>query len=149
MPALAAVAIAVRLVPILEAAKFKVLVSVMVAVVPLVKATLPVKLLLAPLVVKSIEVPAFKVVVPGTTTVPASLIAAPAVKDRLPPLVKVIEGKAMLTPEFEKFKVRLRKLLSEARLVGREAAALVLLRLKSCTLPKVPPKAIEPLKLFA
>ena len=70
IPALAAVAIAVKLVPMLEAAKFRVLVSVIVAVVPLVKATLPVRLLLAPFVVRSIEVPAFKVVVPGTVSVP-------------------------------------------------------------------------------
>ena len=70
IPALAAVAIAVKLLPMFEAAKFKVLVSVIVAVVPLVKATLPVRLLPLPLVVKSIEVPAFSVVVPGTVTVP-------------------------------------------------------------------------------
>ena len=70
MPALAAVAMAVKFVPMLETAKFKVLVSVIVAVVPLVKATLPVRLLLAPLVLKSIEVPALSVVVPGTVTVP-------------------------------------------------------------------------------
>src|SRR5580658_2002473 len=105
----------------LEAAKFKVLVSVMVAVVPLVKATLPVKLLLAPLVVKSIEVPAFKVVVPGTVTVPLSVIAAPAVKDRLPLLFKVIEGKAMAA--LLKFKVKLLKALCEVKLVGRAALA--------------------------
>ena|SRR5277367_2399265 len=150
MPALAAVAIAVRFEPMFEAAKFKVLVSVMVAVVPLVKATLPVKLLLEPLVVKSIEVPAFKVVVPGTTTVPLSLIAAPAVKERLPLLVKVIVGRAMLAAAFEKLIVKLRRLVKEVRFVGREADALVLARLKSCTLPRVAPlaKAIEPLRLF-
>ena len=70
MPALAAVAIAVKFVPMFEIAKFKGLVSVIVAVLPLVKATLPVKLLLVPLVVRSMEVPAFKVVVPGTVSVP-------------------------------------------------------------------------------
>src|ERR1700722_8103968 len=95
MPAPTAVATAVKLLPIVEAAKFKVLVLVMLAVVPLVSATLPVKLLAVPLVVKSIEVPAFKVVVPGTVTVPASLMAAPAVKERLPLLVKVMAGRAM------------------------------------------------------
>lgn len=52
------------------AAKFSSCVLVMLADVPLVKATLPVKLLLAPLAVKSIEVPAFKVVVPGTLRAP-------------------------------------------------------------------------------
>ena len=149
MPALAAVAIAVRLVPIFEAAKFKVLVLVMVAVVPLVKATFPVKLLLPPLVVKSIEVPAFKVVVPGTTTVPPSLIAAPAVKERLPPLFRVTAGRAMFAAALLKLSVKLRRLLKEARLVGSEAEALLLVRLKSCTLPKVPPKVIAPLRLFA
>lgn len=58
--------VAVRFVPMLEAAKFKVLAFVIVAEVPLVRATAPTKLLLPPFVVKSIEVPAFKVVVPGT-----------------------------------------------------------------------------------
>jgi len=131
MPALAAVAIAVKFVPIFEAAKFKVLVFVMVAVVPLVKATFPVKLLLLPLVVKSIEVPAFRVVVPGTTTVPASLMAAPAVKDKLPLLVKVMLGKAMLAEALLKFKVKLRRLVKEVRLVGIEAEALLFARLTS------------------
>ena len=70
MPALVTVAMAVKFVPMLEAAKFKVWVSVIVAVVPLVNATLPVRLLLVPLVLKSMEVPAFKVVVPGTVIVP-------------------------------------------------------------------------------
>src|SRR5271170_167118 len=142
MPALAAVAMAVRLVPIFETAKFKVLVSVIVAVVPLVSATLPVRLLLVPLVVKSIAVPAFKVVVPGTVTVPASLMAAPAVKDRLPLLVKVMLGRAMFAAALLKFSVKLRKFVSKVRLVGRLAAALVLVRLKSWILPKVPPKAM-------
>jgi len=131
MPALAAVAIAVKFVPIVEAAKFKVLVFVMVAVVPLVKATLPVKLLLLPLVVKSIEVPAFRVVVPGTTTVPASLMAAPAVNDKLPLLVKVTLGKAMLEEALLKFKVKLRRLVKAVRLVGIEAEALLFARLTS------------------
>jgi len=131
MPALAAVAIAVKFVPIVEVAKFKVLVFVIVAVVPLANATLPVKLLLLPLVVKSIEVPAFKVVVPGTTTAPASLIAAPAVNDKLPLLVSVKLGKAILAEALLKFRVRLRRLLKDARLVGTEAEALLLLRLKS------------------
>jgi len=131
IPALAAVAIAVKLVPIFAAAKFKVLVLVIVALVPLVNATLPVKLLLLPLVVKSIEVPAFKVVVPGTTTVPASLIAAPAVNDKLPLLVKVTLGKAMLAAALLKFNVKLRRLLKAVRLVGTEAEALLFARLRS------------------
>lgn len=59
---------AVRFVPMFEAAKLRVFVSLMAAVVPLVKLTAPTRLLLVPLVVKSIEVPAFKVVVPGTVT---------------------------------------------------------------------------------
>jgi len=131
MPALVAVAIAVKFVPILEAAKFKVLVFVMVAVVPLVKATLPVKLLLLPLVVKSIEVPAFKVVVPGTTTVPASLMAAPAVNDKLPLLFNVKLGKTMFAEALLKFKVKLRRLVKDVRLVGAAAEALLFARLKS------------------
>src|SRR5690349_1980091 len=140
MPAPAAEATAVKLVPIFEAAKFKVLVLVMVAVEPLVKATLPVKLLLVPLVVKLIEVPAFKVVVPGTVTVPAWLMAAPAVRERLPPLVSVIAGMLMLAEALLKLSVRLRRLVSDVRLVGKRARVLVLVRLKSWILPKVPPK---------
>jgi len=131
IPALTAVAIAVKFVPILEAAKFKVLVFVIVAVVPLVRATLPVKLLLLPLVVKSIEVPAFKVVVPGTTTVPASLMAAPAVNDKLPLLVNVKLGKTMFAEALLKFKVKLRRLVKDVRLVGAAAEALLFARLKS------------------
>ena len=151
MPALAAVATAVKFVPMLEAAKFKVLVSVIMAVVPLVRATLPVKLLLAPLVVKSIEVPAFKVVVPGTVTVPVSLMAAPAVKERLPPLFKVMDGIAIFAAAFEKFSVKLRSAVSDVKLVGMAAAALLFVRLKSCTLPSVAPEAqvMAPLMLFA
>src|SRR5215472_12982765 len=118
MPALAAVATAVKSLPIFEAAKFKVLISVIVAVVPLLRATLPVKLLLAPLVLKSIEVPAFKVVVPGTVTVPASLIAAPAVRERLPLFVKVMDGKLILAAALLKFSVKLRRAVSDVRLVG-------------------------------
>jgi len=52
------------------AEKINACVLVSVAEVPLVKATAPVKLLPLPLVVKSIAVPAFKVVVPGTVTAP-------------------------------------------------------------------------------
>ena len=70
MPAPAAVAIAVKFVPIVDAAKFKVLVLVMLVDVPLERLTTPVKLLAAPLVVKSIDPPAFNVVVPGTVIVP-------------------------------------------------------------------------------
>jgi len=131
MPALAAVAIAVKFVPIFEAAKFKVLVLVMVAVVPLVKATLPVKLLLLPLVVKSIAVPAFRVVVPGTTTAPVSLMAAPAVRERFPLLFKVTAGKTIFAAALLKLSVKLRKAVREPRLVGAAAAALLLVRLKS------------------
>ena len=70
MPAPAAVAIAVKLVPTVDAAKFKVLVLVMLVDVPLESVTTPVKLFAAPLVVKSIDPPAFNVVVPGTVIVP-------------------------------------------------------------------------------
>jgi len=143
--------LAVKFVPMVEAAKTKGCVLVSVAAVPLVKATLPVKLLLLPLVVKSMEVPAFKVVVPGTTTVPVSLIAAPAVKDKLPPLFNVTAGKAMLAAALLKFKVKLRKAVKAVKFVGPAATALVFVRLKSWTLSKVAPVAnvIAPLMLFA
>src|ERR1051326_3376952 len=137
--------LAVKFVPMLEAAKFKAWVLVMLAVVPLVRATLPVKLLLAPLVVKSIEVPAFKVVVPGTVITPAWLMAAPAVKDKLP--LKVTLGKSILAEALLKLSVRLRKAVKDVRFIGAEAAALILVKLKSWTLSKVGPeaKAMAPL----
>lgn len=151
MPALAAVAMAVKLVPMLEVAKFKVLVLVMVAEVPLVKETLPVRLFDAPLVVKLIEVPALSVVVPGTTIVPLWLMAPPAVIAKLPLLFNVIAGTLILTAALEKLSVKLRKALSEFRLVGRDAAAFVLVKLKSCILPRVAPaaKVTAPLILLA
>jgi len=131
MPALAAVAMAVKFVPIVEVAKFNIWVLVMVAVVPLVKATLPVKLLLLPLVVKSIAVPAFRVVVPGTTTAPVSLMAAPAVRERFPLLFKVTAGKTIFAAALLKLSVKLRKAVSAPRWVGAAAAALIFVRLKS------------------
>lgn len=70
MPAPLAVAMAVKSLPMVDRAKFKVWVSVSVAEVPLVSETAPLRLLLVPLVVKSILLPAFKVVVPGTVSVP-------------------------------------------------------------------------------
>src|SRR6266404_3264186 len=131
--------IAVRFEPMVEAAKLRAWVLVIVAVVPLLKATLPVKLLLEPLVVKLIEVPAFRVVVPGTVSAPVWLIAAPAVAERFP--VKVKLGKTTFAEALLKFSVKLRKAVSEPRLVGVVAAALVLVKLKSCTLPSVTPEA--------
>lgn len=122
---------AVKLVPMLDAAKFKVCVLVRVVVVPLMSATLPVRLLLLPLVVKSIEVPASRVVVPGTTKVPDWLIVPPEVASRLPLLFKVKAGRTRLAEAELKFKVKLRKAESELRLVGVAAAAFVLVRLKS------------------
>src|SRR5579863_5936829 len=107
MPALAAVAMAVKFVPMFEVAKFKGLVSVIVAVLPLVKATVPVKLLLAPLVLKLMEVPAFKVVVPGTVRVPVWLIAPPAVSERLPLFVKVRAGRLRLAEALLKLRVKI------------------------------------------
>jgi len=92
---------ALRWVPMFEAEKSRACVLVSVAEVPLVKATAPVKLLLLPLVVKSIDVPAFKVVVPGTTTAPLWLRVPPAVSDKLPPLFKVKAGTSMLAAGFE------------------------------------------------
>jgi len=70
MPAPAAVAMAVKSLPMVEAAKVSARVLVRVAVLPLVNATGPMKLFALPLVVKSMEVPAFKVVVPGTVRAP-------------------------------------------------------------------------------
>lgn len=113
---------AVKFVPMFEVAKFKARVFVIVDEVPLLKATLPVKLLAEPLVVKLIEVPAFKVVVPGTVTVPVWLMASPAVKTKLPPFVKVTEGRTIVAVGLLKFSVKLRKFVSEVKFVGTEAA---------------------------
>jgi len=143
--------VAVKFVPMVEAAKFKAWVLVMLAVVPLTRETLPVKLLLAPLVVKLIELPALRVVVPGTVTVPVWLMAPPAVKDKLPPLFKVTLGKAMLAEALLKFRVKLRKAVKAVKFVGAVAAALILVKLKSWTLFKVAPEAkvMAPLILLA
>jgi len=151
MPAPLAVAMAVKSVPIVDAAKIKDCVFVIVALVPLIKATLPIKLLLLPLVVKSMAVPAFNVVVPGTMIVPPWLMAAPAVSDRLPPLFKVTAGNTMFAATLLKFRVKFRSAVKEVKLIGAEAAALALLKLKSCTLLKVGPEAklIAPLMLLA
>ena len=58
------------------------------------KVTAPVKLLLAPLVDRSIALaPALKLAVPGTVIVPDCEIAPFVVTDKLLPLAKVIAGK--------------------------------------------------------
>ena len=69
----------------------------------------------------------------------------------MPPLVKVTAGRLILAATLEKLSVKLRSAVSEPRLVGEAAAALVLLRLKSWTLPSVAPEAkvIAPLILLA
>lgn len=55
--------------------------------------------------------------------------------------VKVKLGKTMFAEALLKFSVKLRKLVREVRFVGEAAEALVFVRLKSCTLPKVAPAA--------
>ena len=74
----------------------------------------------------------------------------PAVKLRLPPLCKVVPGRAILAEALEKFSVKLRKADNEVKLVGAEAAALVLVKLKSWTLLIVAPaaKLMLPLRLL-
>jgi len=64
-------------------------------------------------------VPAVKLEVPGTVKTPVWVIAPPAVATKLPPEFSVRVGKAI--PVFVKFKVKLRKLLKLARLVGSAA----------------------------
>ena len=58
-------------------------------------------------------------------------MAAPAVNDKLPPLVKVVAGSTMFAATLLKFKVKFRKAVSETKFVGEEAAACVLKRVKS------------------
>jgi len=151
MPALAAVAKALKFVPIVEVAKIKGCVLVMLALVPLVSATVPLRLLAAPWVVKSIALPAFSVVVPGTVSAPLWLMMPPAVTFRLPLLFKVRAGKAIFALALLKFSVKLRRLVSALRLVGMLAAAAILVRLKSCTALKVAPllNVIALFRLFA
>ena len=141
--------VAFKSVPIVEVPKFKFKVLLTLAEVPLDSDTAPVKLLAPPFVVKSIEVPAFRVVVPGTVIEPDWLMAAPAVRFKLPLSVKT--GITILALALLKFKVKLRNAVSEVRLVGAAAAALTFVRLKSCTLPSVAPvaKLMAPLILLA
>ena len=63
--------------------------------------------------------PTVKLDVPGTVSAPLCVTAPAAVTTRLPPLVRVSAGKVM--PVLLKFKVRLRKLLKLARLLGSAA----------------------------
>ena len=60
-------------------------------------------------------------------------------------------GKTILAAALLKFSVKLRSAVSEPRLVGTEAAALLLVKLKSCTFPSVAPaaKAMAPLIVLA
>ena len=113
----------------------------------LLKVTAPVSALLC---VKVMALPpAVKLEVPGTVKAPVCVMAPPAVTEIDPPLFKVKVGKAMAAPL--KFRVKLRKAVSEEKLVGKVAAALELVKLKSCTLPRVAPaaKATAPLILLA
>jgi len=65
--------------------------------------------------------------------------------------VKVNPGNAILAAALLKLSVKLRKAVREPRLVGTAAEALVLVKLKSCTLPRVAPdaKVTAPLILLA
>lgn len=108
--------------------------------------TAPVKALVA--LVKVIALlPAVKLAVPGTVNAPVWVMAPPAVAVKLPALFKVSAGKAMAA--LSNCKVRLRKLVSEAKFVGSAAAALVLRKPTSRTLPKVPAKLTAPVMLLA
>jgi len=79
--------------------------------------TAPVKALLC---VKVMALaPEVKLEVPGTVKAPVWVIAPPAVTDKLPPEFSVRAGKAIAV--LAKFKVRLRKLVKLARLVGSVA----------------------------
>jgi len=111
----------VKFCPTLEAANCKApLVVSETGLEPLLlKVTAPVSALLC---VKVMALPpAVKLEVPGTIKAPVCVMAPPAVTAIEPPLFKVKAGKAMAA--LLKFKVKLLKALSEAKLVGRAALA--------------------------
>lgn len=90
--------------------------------------------------------PALKFDVPGTVKIPACVIAPPASATKLPPLVKVIAGKAIAA--LLKVTVKLRKLVKPAKL-GRVAPTLVLRKLTSRIFATVPANTGAAPRLFA
>ena len=130
----------VKFLPTLDAASDVAILFVKVtSFVPLFDSVIaPVKLLLPPLVLKSIPcAPALKLEVPGTVIVPVCDIAPPAVAIKLPPLVKVTAGNAIAA--LSKYKVKLRKLVKPLKL-GTLAPLLTFRMDTSRILLFVPPK---------
>ena len=91
----------------------------------LLKVTAPVSVLFCVSVMALL--PAIKFEVPATAKAPVCVMAPLAVALREP--VKVRAGRAM--PAALKFSVKLRKLVSEVKFVGKFAETLLLLKLKS------------------
>ena len=112
-----------------------------------VRETAPIKALLCVSVMP--KPPVVKLEVPGTVKTPDCVMVPPAVTAIEPPLFKVSAGSAMAA--LLKFSVKLRKAVKEVRFVGKAAEALLFVRLKSCTFPKVAPaaKVMAPLILLA
>ena len=118
-------AVTVRLLPTLEAANTKAVLSLIeTSFMPLLESvTAPVKLLPLPLVAKSIALaPALKLDVPATPIAPVCVIAPPALATRLP--LRLTAPKLM--PALSKSNVRLRKLVNPVKL-GVAAAAFTFL----------------------
>lgn len=84
---------------------------------------------------------------PGTVSAPVCVIAPPAVADRLPPAANVNAGK--LIAAALNSNVKLRKLLSDVKFVGKAALLLILRNPTSRMLVSVPPKVTAPVMLFA
>lgn len=82
--------------------------------------------------------PALKVAVPGTVWIPTSVIGPFAVRERLPPLVKV--AVCITIPALSNTTVTLRKLVKPIGKAGNTAATFIFLKLTSRILANVPPK---------
>ncbi len=127
-----------------EGPRTRALISFRTTAFPLVTETAPVKLFA--LLSVMLFAPAVKVVVPGTTRLPMSVMAPPAATVRLPPAVSVAAGN--VTGALSNCRVRFLRLVRVFN-VGTVAPAFTLRIETSRNLERVPAKASAPPKLFA
>lgn len=123
--------VAARLPPIVELPKSRLpLLLMLTSLLPVLDSdTTPEKLLFSVSVIP--KLPVLKLAVPGTMMAALCVIAPFAITDKLPLFVKVRAEAGKVTPALLKSIVKLRKAVRSAKLVGRLALPLVLLRLKS------------------
>ncbi len=127
-----------------EGPRARALISFRTTTFPLVTETAPVKLFA--LLSVMLFAPAVKVVVPGTTRLPMSVMAPPAVTVRLPPAVNVAAGN--VTGALSNCRLRFLMLVRVFN-VGTAAPAFTLRIETSRNLERVPAKVSAPPKLFA